>query len=65
MKAKYIFQLYVSNSHTQQDGDEDDISDLYWFKWYDWYYFREIDQAFPFNKQNLGQVLGPERREGN
>jgi hypothetical protein len=32
---------------------------------YDWCYFREQKQNFPFNREVLGQVLGPAKGEGN
>ena len=63
--AKKIFQLHESNAYTQLTGNEGDISNLFWFKWYDWCYFCDSDKAFPLNKENIGQLLGPVIREGD
>ena len=65
MMDKNLFQFHGSNAHTQVTGDKCDISNLFRFKWYDWCYFRDSNQSFPFNKEKLGQVIGPVRGEGN
>ena len=46
-------------------GDEGNISNLCQFKWYDWCYFSDRTEPFPFNREVLGRILGPEKGEGN
>ena len=65
LMAKDRFQLQGTTAHTLMTGEEGDISNLCQYAWYDWCYYRENKNAFPFNKEVLGRVLGPARGEGN
>jgi hypothetical protein len=65
LTAKDRFNLQGTTAHTQTIGEEGDISNLSQYSWYDWCYYRENKNAFPFNKEILGRVLGPARGEGN
>jgi hypothetical protein len=60
-----MFKLHGSNVHTATTGDDGDISNLCWYGYYEWCYFRENKNKFPFNKEELGRVLGPAKGEGN
>jgi hypothetical protein len=62
--AKKLFQLNGTNPHTMTFGTDADISNLCQFGWYKWVYFREDSTKFPFQKERLGQCLGPARNEG-
>ena len=46
-------------------GEMGDISNLCQFKWYKWVYFWQNIAAFPYQKEELGQYLGPTKNEGN
>jgi len=47
-------------------GHHGDISNICQFGWYDWCYFREEGKVqFPFQKEQLGRVLGPLKNKGN
>ena len=59
LTAKNIFQLHGLNPHTALTRDEGDISNLCQFKWYDWCYFCDRTEPFPFNRELLGQIIGP------
>ena len=65
LTARNLFQLHGSNAHTALTQEEGDISNLCQFKWYDWCYYKENKAPFPFNKEVLGKILGPARKEGN
>lgn len=61
-----LFQLNGNNPTTATFGELGDISNISQFDWYDWCYFREEStQQFPFQKRQLGRVLGPLINEGN
>ena len=61
-----LFQLNGNNPITATFGTQADISNICIFGWYDWCYFREESHVqFPFQKRNLGRVLGPLQNEGN
>ena len=61
-----LFQLNGNNPTTATFGTQDDISNICQFGWYDWCYFREESHVqFPFQKRQLGRVLGPFKNEGN
>ena len=61
-----LFQLNGSNPTTATFGTHPDISNICQFNWYDWCYFREESAIqFPFQKRQLGRVLGPLKNEGN
>ena len=63
---KGLFQLQGSNPITSTFGFQPDISNICQFEWYSWCYFREESNVqFPFQKEQLGRVLGPLRNEGN
>ena len=59
------FKVCGSNPHTENFGDQGDISNLCQFRWYNWCYFRDHKAPFPHNQEVLGCVLGPARGEGN
>jgi len=43
-----------------------DISNLWVYDWYDWCYCcEESNIQFPFQKEQLGHILGPTKNEGN
>jgi hypothetical protein len=65
LTAKDLFSLHGSDAHTTLAGEDGDASNLCQCKWYDLCYFREQKQLFPFNREALGQVLGPAKGEGN
>ena len=65
LTAKDIFKLHGWNAHTFLTGEEGDILNLCQFAWYDWCYFRDHGAAFPFEREVLGQILGPPKGEGN
>ena len=61
-----LFQLNGNNPTTATFGSQGDISNLCRFGWYNWCYFREEGKVqFPFQKNQLGRVLGPCKNEGN
>jgi hypothetical protein len=61
-----LFQLNGTNPITATFGDQPDISNICQFNWYDWCYYREESAVqFPFQKRQLGRVLGPLKNEGN
>jgi hypothetical protein len=61
-----LFQLNGNTPITATFGTQPDISNICQFDWYDWCYFREESQVqFPFQKRQLGRVLGPLQNEGN
>jgi hypothetical protein len=63
--AKKLFQLNGTNPHTATFGTEADISHICNFGWYEWVYYRTQSAQYPFQKECLGQCLGPARNEGN
>lgn len=63
--AKDLFQLHGSNAYTATMHVEADISNVARYDWYEWCYFHEKTERFPFNREQLGRVLGPARGEGN
>ena len=65
MTAKSNFKLHGSTPHTELTCDEGNISHICQYAWYEWCYFREQSAQFPFNKELLGRILGPERGDGN
>jgi hypothetical protein len=65
LTAKDLFQLHGSNAHTATLGEDGDISNLCRYGWYEWCYFLEQKNAFPYNREVLGRVLGPARGAGN
>ena len=61
-----LFQLSGNTPTTATFGHQGDISNICQFGWYDWCYFREEGKVqFPFQKEQLGRVLGPLKNEGN
>ena len=63
---KDLSQLQGSNPITTTFGLQPDISNICQFDWCDWCYFREESNIqFPFQKEQLGRVLGPIRNQGN
>jgi len=61
-----LFQLDGNTPTTAMFGHQGDISNLCQFSWYNWCYFREEGKVqFPFQKEQLGLVLGPLKNEGN
>ena len=46
-------------------GQPTDISRLCEFGWYDWVVYRQEGEAFPYNHQKLGRVLGLAKGAGN
>ena len=63
---KSLFQVNGSNPTTSTFGTQPDISSICQFDWYKWCYVRqETNTQFPFQKEVLGQVLGPCKNEGN
>ena len=50
-KTKHHIQDSQPNQQTFQDSGE--------FGWYNWVLYRQEGEAFPFNHQKLGRVLGP------
>ena len=61
-----LFQLNGNNPTTATFGSQPDISNICQFDWYDWCYFREEGKVqFPYDKFQLGRVLGPTKNEGN
>jgi hypothetical protein len=61
-----LFQLNGTNPTTATFGSHPDISNICQFNWYDWCYYREESAVqFPFQKRQLGRVLGPLKNEGN
>jgi hypothetical protein len=61
-----LFQLNGNNPTTATFGTQDDISNICQFDWYDWCYFREESHVqFPFQKRQLGRILGPLKNKGN
>ncbi len=48
-----------------QFGTEADISHLCVFGWYEWVYYHNQSAFYPFQKECLGQCLGPAKNEGN
>ena len=65
MTAKDTFNLHGSNAYTVLTSDEGDISSVCRFGWYEWCYYHDHTEKFPFNKEVLGQILGPAKGEGN
>jgi hypothetical protein len=63
--AKKLFQLHGTNPHTATFGTEADISHKCNFGWYEWVYYPTQSAQFPFQKECLGQCLGPAWNEGN
>jgi hypothetical protein len=62
---KKLFQLNGTNPHTATFGTEADISHLCVFGWYEWDYYRNQSAAYLFQKDCLGQCLGPAKNKGN
>ena len=63
---KDLFQLNGQTPIAATLGIQGDISNICQFAWYDWCYYREeSDIQFPFQKRQLGRVLGPLKNEGN
>ena len=61
-----LFQLNGNNPTTATFGVQADISNICQYDWYDWCYFREESGVqFPFQKRQLGRVLGPIKNQGN
>ena len=50
--------LQNQTSHTRLTAQPTDISCLCEFGWYDWVLYRQEGEAFPFNHQKLGRILG-------
>ena len=46
-------------------GEEGDISNLCQYKCYEWCYLCTQKESFPFNQEELGRVLVPEKGTGN
>ena len=66
LTPKSLFQLNSLNPHTATFGTQGDISNICTFGWYQWCYFREEGtNQFPYQKEQLGRVLGPMKNEGN
>ena len=61
LTAKDLFSLHGSNAHTALTDEEGDASALCKFSWHEWCYYREQKELFPFNREVLGKVLGPEK----
>ena len=54
-----LFQLNGNNPTTATFGSQPNISNICQFDWYDWCYFREEGKVqFPYDKFQLGRVLG-------
>ena len=60
LTAKNVFSMHDTSPYTTLAGEEGDISNLCQEKWYDWCYFREEKEEFPFNREILGRVHGPD-----
>ena len=61
-----LFQLNGNTPAVATFGKQADISNLCQFKWYQWCKFREENKVqFPFQKVQLGRVLGPMKNAGN
>jgi hypothetical protein len=60
-----LFQLSGVNPHMITFGTEADISNLCQYGWYEWVFFRDVKTSFPYQKECLGQCLGPAKNEGN
>ena len=56
--------LQNQTPHTRLTAQPTDISCLCEFRWYDWVLYRQEGEAFPFNHQKLGRVLGPAKGAG-
>ena len=55
-----MFQLNGNTTTVATHGAHGDITSIWQFVWYDWCYFREEGKVeFPFQKQQLGRVIGP------
>ena len=55
-----LFQLNGDIPKVATHGAKGDISNICQFGWYDWCYFQEEGKVeFPFQKQQLGRVIGP------
>ena len=65
LTPKNLFQLRGETPIAATFGVQGDISKVAQFNWYDWCYFREQTDQFPFQKEQLGRVLGPAINEGN
>jgi hypothetical protein len=57
--------LNGTNPHTATFGTEADTSHLCVFGWYEWVCHCNQSAAYPFQKECLGQCLGPAKNEGN
>ena len=63
---KDLFQLHGETPIAATLGIQGDISNICQFAWYDWCYYREESNIqFPFQKRQLGRVLGSLKNEGN
>ena len=61
-----MFQMYWNTPIVATHGAQGYISNIYQFGWYDCCYFQEEGWVeFPFQKQQLGHVLGSVKNEGN
>ena len=60
-----LFQLHGTNACTATTGKGGDISNLCQFEWHDWCCHCENSNKFTFNREVLGQVLGPAMGAGN
>ena len=66
LTPKDLFQLNGQTPIAATFGMQGDISNICQFGWYDWCYFREESNIkFPFQKRQLGRVMGPLKNEGN
>ena len=57
--------LQNQTPHTKLTAQPTDISRLCEYGWYDWVTYRQEGEAFPYNHQKLGRVLGPAKGAGN
>ena len=60
-----IFQLQGQNPYEANLVEMGDISNLCQFGWYEWVYFRQKNDAFHFQKEEVGICLCPTNNDSN